>query len=111
MTQPRDNGHRIRRHDKIGYHVKDNWYIFLFLVPIAWALVTDHFTIYAQAAEINTIKETIKEQAREQSRNQREINQKLTDQATTNGRIEATQDAIQRQIQHLINLTNRRNVQ
>ena len=86
--------------------LKDNWYVFLFLVPLVWAIVADHFTVQTLASEVEDIKEVVKEQVREQSRNQREINQKLTDQDNTNGRIEATQVSIQRQLDHIIRIIN-----
>jgi TRAP-type uncharacterized transport system fused permease subunit len=105
MSKPNDNGHRIRISDRIGFRLRDNWFIIAPILVIIWALVLDHFTIIAHAGEIKDLKEIVREQAREQSRNQREINNKLTTQATTNGRIEATQKAIQSQLQQLIKIT------
>ena len=44
--------------------LKDNWYVFLFLVPLIWAIVADHFTVQTLASEVEDIKEVVKEQVR-----------------------------------------------
>ena len=89
--------------------LKDNWYVFLFLVPLFWAIIADHFTVQTLASEVEDIKEVVREQVREQSRNQREINQSLKDQAKTNGQIAATQVSIQRQLDQIIRIINGNN--
>ena len=74
---------RVR--DKIASHLKDNWYVFVFIVPIAWALLTDHFIIKALAEDLTKLDIKVTQQIQKQELLQKEINDQLTKQAKVNG--------------------------
>jgi len=89
--------HENSARSKITRHLKDNWYIFVFLVPIAWALITDHFTIQALAADLTKLDIKVTQQMQKQEVLQKEINDQLTRQAKVNGSNTALLEVIAQQ--------------
>jgi len=91
------NQHENSVRDKIVRHLKDNWYVFVFIVPIAWALITDHFIIKALAADLTKLDIKVTQQIQKQELLQKEINDQLTKQAKVNGSNTAILEVIAQQ--------------
>jgi hypothetical protein len=107
MSQP-DNGNRVRIQDTVRYKVKDNWWWVLPIVlPICYALVTDHFTLNALAGEVVRLEARVEKQIEKAYERQKEIALELREQAETNGAISAKQDALAQQISRLESLVIR----
>jgi len=101
MTTP-DNGHRNRLADTAKYKIKDNWWWVLPIVfPIAYALISDHFTLSAIAGDMGKLDKKILHQVEKQDKRQEEINKLLKEQAEVNGRNTALLEVILARLQLL----------
>lgn len=80
---------------KIGSKIWYNkWWIAVMMLPIVWAVVTDHFTIRALAAENVRLANQQAEHSERDRKIQGQIMEQLRIQATTNGQNQALLETI-----------------
>lgn len=93
-----DDGSRNRLSDTAKYKIKDNWWWVLPIVlPITYALISDHFTLSAIAGDVTKLDNRIFLQVEKQEKRQAEINKLLKEQAEINGRNSAMLEVISEQ--------------